>query len=119
MQEEEARQPEVADHAQLLVEPPRRLLAPPPAVALLEQRAAQLGQLAVGVRVLGAGVAIAEVLGQVEAEPLRKAAALLDGPGARGSARASARAAPACDERARRGSVSSSVPPSRTATIAS
>ena len=29
MQEEEARQPEVADHAQLLVEPPR-LLAPPP-----------------------------------------------------------------------------------------
>ena len=82
MQEEEARQPEVADHAQLLVEPPRRLIAPaPPAVALLEERAAQLGQLAVGVRVLGAGVAIAEVLGEVEAEPLRKPAALLDGVG--------------------------------------
>jgi hypothetical protein len=80
VEQEEAGQAEVADHVQLLVEPPRGLLAPPAAaVTLLEHRGAELRQLAVGVRVLGAGVAVAEVLGQIEREPFRKPAALLDG----------------------------------------
>ncbi len=68
MQQEEARQAEVADHAQLLLEPGDRVRAT--GIALLELGPAQLGQPAIGRRVLRAGVAVAEVLGQVELEPL-------------------------------------------------
>ena len=72
VQEEEARQAERADHAQLLLQAGVRLGAVRAAgrVALVDLRPAQLGQLAVGVRVLGAGVAVAEVDRQVEAQPV-------------------------------------------------
>ena len=71
MEDEEAREPEVADHAQLLVEPGLGLGAhAPAAVALVHARPAELGQASVGGRVLGAGVAVAEVLGEVEPEAL-------------------------------------------------
>ena len=76
MEQEEAGQPEVADHPQLLVEPGGGLARAP--VALLEAVAAEGGQLRIRIRVLRAGVAVAEVLGQVEAEPLGEAPALLD-----------------------------------------
>ena len=63
MQEEEARQAQRPDDAELLVETGLRVDAQRRAgrVAVLEARAAQLGQVAVGRRVLGAGIAVAEV----------------------------------------------------------
>ena len=71
VQEEEAREPELADHRELLLEPPlglRRLGQP--RVAEVEPPAADLRQGAVGLRVLGAGVAVAELRGEVEAQAL-------------------------------------------------
>ena len=70
---EEARQAKLADHAELVLQAPLRL---PPlgraAVAILEARRAQLRQLAVGVLVLGARVAVAVIGEQVEPKPLRQ-----------------------------------------------
>jgi hypothetical protein len=68
----------VADHAQLLIESPRCIAAP--AVPLGEPVPAELRQLAVGVRVLGTGIPIAEVLGEVEGQPLGQDPALLHCP---------------------------------------
>ena len=89
MEEEEAGEAEVADRRQLLLEPPLGLgaAAVRPAVALAEPRPADLGELAVGARVLGAGVAVAELLGQVEAQPLGEAHGLGDRLGVLGEAR--------------------------------
>ena len=71
VEDEEAGQAEVADHGQLLVEPALRLGADrPAAVALVHARAAQLRQAPVGRLVLRARVAVAEVGGEVEREPL-------------------------------------------------
>ena len=70
MQEEEAGQAERVDHPQLLLQPRARRGAVRVAgrVALLEALRAQLGERAVGRRVLGAGVAVAEVLAEVEGQ---------------------------------------------------
>jgi hypothetical protein len=80
VQQEEARQPQPADHAQLLLQARSRHVAVA-RIALLELRGAQLGQLAVGVGVLRPGIAVAEVLGQVEGQALSQAPALGDGVG--------------------------------------
>ncbi len=45
-------------------------------VALVDPRRAQLGELAVGIRVLGTRVGVAEIAGQVEPQPLGETAAL-------------------------------------------
>ena len=87
MQEEEAREPEPADHPQLLLEPPLRLRALAGAgVAELEAAAADLGQGAVGLGILRAGVAIAELVAEVEAQPLGEPRRLGDGLGVVGEA---------------------------------
>ncbi len=57
-----------------------------PAVAIVEQRAAELGEAAVGRLVLRAGIAVAEVAGQVEAEPLGEPTRLVDRLGMIGEA---------------------------------
>ena len=57
------------------------------AVALAEPHPADLGELAVGARVLRAGIAVAELLGQVEAQPLGEAQGLGDRLGVLGEAR--------------------------------
>ncbi len=72
VQQEEARQPELADHVQLLRQArlrlgPRRVRLP---VALVQARRAQLGQLALGIRILRPRVAVAEVVREVEGQPL-------------------------------------------------
>ena len=77
VEQEEAGQPERADHAQLLLQAGGRLASLERVrVAVAEPRAAQLGELAVGVGVLGAGIAVAEVAREVELEPLREPLAL-------------------------------------------
>ena len=124
VEQEEARQAEVADHAQLLLEAACGVAAAAVArrVALLEARAADLGQLAVGRGILGARVAVAEVLGQVEAQPLGQPGGSPPPPrdGRRSARPSPPAAASTCEELPRRsGSHSSSVLPSRTATSAS
>ena len=75
MQEEEAREPEPADHPQLLLEAPLGLGAlSGPGVAQLEPAAADLGQGAVGLGVLGARVAVAELAGRGRSAAARRAA---------------------------------------------
>ena len=81
VQEEEAGQSERVDHAQLLLQPraglgamARRLAG----VAVVQPCRAQLGQAARGVRVLGARVAVAEVVEEVEPQPLRQPPCLGD-----------------------------------------
>ena len=75
VQQEEARQAEMADHPQLLLQ--ARLRVGAAGIALLDLEPAQLGELAVGVGILRARVAVAQVLGQVEAQALGQQAALL------------------------------------------
>ena len=72
MQDEEAGQAEPVDHPQLLLQPGvrRRPVRAAGRVALVDQRPAQLGQLAVGGGILRARVAVAEVDRQVEPQPL-------------------------------------------------
>ena len=83
MEQEEAGEAELADQRELLVEPRARLLlvAVDAAVALLEGAVADAGELAVGglVAVGEVGVAVAELLGQVEAEPLGELGGAGDG----------------------------------------
>ena len=77
MQEEEPGEPERVDHPQLLGE--TRMRRPVVAwIAHLEHRPAQLGQLARRLRILRPRIAVAEVLREVEPQPLRQLAALLD-----------------------------------------
>ena len=114
VQEEEARQAEVADHAQLLVDPRLGIRSPHGAgrVALVDAGGAQLGELAIRVRVLGAGVGVAEIAREVELEPLGQPPALLHGVGmggeparpSRSAARARARSCRAAVARTRRAS---------------
>ena len=82
MEQEEPRQPQGADHLELLLQPPPR---PPPLaparVPVIEPGPTDLGQRPVGVGVLRARVPVAEVAGQVEAEPLGDPGALRDGVG--------------------------------------
>ena len=80
MQEEEAGQPERGDHPQLLLQARARRGAVRVAgrIALLEALRAQLGQRAVGLRVLRARVAVAEVLREVEGQPVGQRARLGD-----------------------------------------
>ena len=88
MQQEEPREPEPADHPQLLLEPPRRLGALAGArVAELQPPAADLGQRPVGVGVLGARIAVAELRGEVEAQALGEPRGLGDRVGVVGKAR--------------------------------
>ncbi len=88
MEEEEAGEAELADRRQLLVEAALGLGAVGRAgVALGQPRLADPGQLAVGGGVLGARVAVAELLGQVEAQPLGQAQGLGDRLGVLGEAR--------------------------------
>jgi hypothetical protein len=71
VEQEEAREAEVGDHAQLLLEPRERLLAQrAPGVALVEPGAAELGELAVGARVLRPRVAVGEPAAEVEPQAL-------------------------------------------------
>ena len=124
MEQEEAREPQPAD--QPAAPPPAaarasRVLGRPP-VAVLEPRPADLRQRPVGPGVLRARVAVAEVAGEVEAQPLgQPRRSPRPPPGGRGSAPPSPPARPgARAELPRRsGSVSSSEPRSRTATSAS
>jgi hypothetical protein len=78
VQEEEAGQAQRGDDPQLLLDARQRLRAVPVAgrVADLELRAAGLRELAVGVLVLGAGIAVAEVRAQVEAQAVGEPARL-------------------------------------------
>ena len=79
MEQEEPRQPQRADHLELLLQPPPRLPALGLArVAVIEPGPADLGQRPVGAGVLRARVAVAEVAGEVEAEPLGDPRALRD-----------------------------------------
>ncbi len=71
VQQEEAREPVVADQRELLVEPGARLAAVcEAAVAALQLERADLRQLGVGHRVVGRRVAVAEILREVEAQSL-------------------------------------------------
>ena len=82
MEQEEAGQIEMGDHAQLLLQADQRLLvAPASRVALLEHPPAELGERAIRLGILRSRVAVAEVLGQIEAEALGQAPALLHGIG--------------------------------------
>ncbi len=73
VQEEEPGEAEVADHPQLLLQPALGLAPVGGAgVALGEPAPAVLGQVAVGAGVLGARVAVAELGGEVEPQPLRQ-----------------------------------------------
>ena len=79
MKEEEAGELELADDPQLLLQPPLRLgVVRRAGVAVLEPRTAELRERPVAVRVLAAGIAIAEVAGEVEAKPLREPRGLRD-----------------------------------------
>ena len=82
VEQEEPRQSQGADHPELLLQPPPR---PPPLapirVPVFQPGPADLGQRPVGVGVLRARVPVAEVAGQVEAEPLGDPGALRDGVG--------------------------------------
>ena len=87
VEEEEAREVELADRRQLLLQSPLRLeQAGAAAVALAEEVVADTGQLGVGAGVLAAGVAVAQLLGEVEAEPLGEPAALVHRLGVFGEA---------------------------------
>ena len=88
VQQEEARQPERGDEAQLLLQARGGLGAQRRAhrVAGLEAPVADLGQLAIGLVVLGAGVAVAEVAGEVEAQGVGQALGLGDRVGVVGEA---------------------------------
>ena len=88
VEEEEAGEAEPADRPQLLPEAGLGLGAVGVAdgVALVEAGGADLGELAGGGGVAGARVAVAELLGEVEAEALGKANALGDGLGVGGEA---------------------------------
>jgi hypothetical protein len=79
VEQEEAGEAEVADHPELLLEAHAGVLAAAVAwrVALLQAHAAELRQVAVGLRALRAGVAISQVLRQVEGDALRHPAGLL------------------------------------------
>ena len=94
VEEEEAGELQPRDQVQLLLEPPLGLgplrLA---VVALAEAGPAGLGQPAVGAAVLGAGIAVAEVGGQVEAQPLGQPRGLGDGVRMIGEARGGPRRA--------------------------
>ena len=71
VQEEEPGEAEVADHPQLLLQPALGLAPIGGArIAVVEPGPADLGQVAVGAVVLGARVAVAELGGEVEAQPL-------------------------------------------------
>ena len=71
VQQEEAREAVVADQRELLVEPRAGLAAVgEAAVAPLQLERADLRQLGVGHRVVGRRVAVAEILREVEAQPL-------------------------------------------------
>ena len=89
VQQEEARQPELGDEAQLLLQARGGLDAQPRAhrVARVEAPVADLGQRAIGARVLRAGVAVAEVAGEVEAQGGGQALGLGDRLGMVGEAR--------------------------------
>ena len=102
VEEEEARELEVADRPQLLVEPGPRFgpgagrLVP---VASTEQVVAEPREVAVGVQVLRLRIAVAELLGQVEAEPVGEAQRLRHRLRVLGEARRHllpARPAPSC-----------------------
>ncbi len=76
MEEEEAGEAEVADRPQLSLEPRFGLAAVGAArVALGEVVGADAGELGVCAALLAAGVAVVELLGEVEAEPLGEAPA--------------------------------------------
>ncbi len=88
VEQEEAGELQSRDQAQLLLEPPLGLGPLRPAVvALAEPGPAGLGELAVGASVLGSGVAVAEVGGEVEAEPLGEPRGLGDRLGVLAEAR--------------------------------
>src|SRR6202035_2998687 len=85
VEQEEARQPEPVDHAQLLLQASPSLLTARAggggssrAVALLQPRAAKLGQAAGGALVLGPRIAVAEGLRQVERQLLGEPQRLAD-----------------------------------------
>src|SRR4029453_2732975 len=71
MEQEETGEPELANHTQLLLETGGGFIVLAfLAVALDQLRPAELGQLAIGIRVLRAGIAVAEVAREVELTPL-------------------------------------------------
>ena len=124
VQEEEAREPQLADQRAA----PRPAGARPPArcgrplVAIAEPRPAELGQAPVGARVLRARIAVAEIA--VRSKRSRSASRAVSATASgwsrkRAAAVAGDRAAPPAELPRRRPSVSSSVAPSRTATSAS
>ena len=122
MEEEEAGEAEAADRRQLVLEPSLGLVPAARArVALGEQGAAGLGQLAVGAAVAFARVAIAELGGEVELSrsARRRVSATASGCSAKRAAIARGEASAEVGLPRRCGSDSSSVMPSRTATSAS
>ena len=88
VEQEEARQPELADHAQLLFQPCACLaVLAVVRIALVQPRAAQLGELVVGLGILRAGIAVAEVAREVELDPFREPRGLRDRVGMVGEPR--------------------------------
>src|SRR6185369_16211087 len=86
-EEEEAGEAELADDRQLLLHPPLRLeQAGAAAVARAEVVVADAGELGVGAGVLATGVAVAELLGEIEAEALGDPPGLGDSLGVFGEA---------------------------------
>ncbi len=80
MQQEEPGEPELGDERELLVEPCGRLgaQAMPGRVAVLETPAAGAGERPVGARILGARIAVAEIVREVEGQRLGEPGALGD-----------------------------------------
>ena len=79
VEQQEPRQPQRADQPQLLLQAPSGLAVLGfPRVAVLESCPADLGQRAIGPRVLRPRVAVAEVPSEVELEPLGDARAFRD-----------------------------------------
>ncbi len=88
VEQEEAGEAEGADRLQLLLElGPRLGAVRRPGVALGQQGSAELGQLAIDIRLLGARVAITELAAEVELEPLGEPQGLGDSGGMLGEAR--------------------------------
>ena len=79
VQQEEAREVELLDDPQLLLQPRGGGGEPVPRVAVVQPHVAQLRQPALHPGVLGAGVAVAEVAAQIEPQALGQPRGLGDG----------------------------------------
>ena len=88
VEQEKAREPQLPDQCQLLVQAPLGLGAMRrPLVAMDQAKAAELGETTIGAPVLRAGIAVADLLREVEAQSLGEPLRLGDGLGVVAEAR--------------------------------